>query len=78
MKSNDVAYLFLTRLLRRRRSVARFSRQRRRVSRRGVNATGRVVGGVAVTRARSVRGTGHGCAVFTPWEEAPLLSQDET
>jgi hypothetical protein len=35
---------FLARLLRRRRSVARFSCQKRRLSRRGVNATGRVVG----------------------------------
>jgi hypothetical protein len=32
---------FLARLLRRRRSVARFSCQKRRLSRRGVNATGR-------------------------------------
>ena len=48
---------FLTRSLWRRRSVARFSCQRRRLSRRGVNATGRVVGGAAVTCARAVRGT---------------------
>jgi hypothetical protein len=48
---------FLARLLRRRRSVARFSCQKRRLSRRGVNATGRVVGGAAVARARAIRGT---------------------
>ena len=35
---------FLTRLLRRRRSVVRFSCQKRRLSRCGVNATGRVAG----------------------------------
>jgi hypothetical protein len=57
---------FLARLLRRRRSVARFSCQRRRLSRRGVNATGRVVGGAAVARARAVRGTDHGRIVFMP------------
>ena len=39
---------FLAWLLRRRRSVARFSCQRHRLSCRGVNATGRVVGGAAV------------------------------
>jgi hypothetical protein len=37
-----------------------------------------VVGGAAVARARAVRGTDHGCTVFTPWEEALLLSQDGT
>ena len=58
--------LFLARLLRRRRSVARFSRQKRRLSRHGVNATRRVVGGAAVARARAVRGTDHGRPVFTP------------
>jgi hypothetical protein len=47
----------LARSLWRRRSVARFSCQRRRLSRRGVNATGRVVGGAFVARARVVRGT---------------------
>ena len=69
---------FLARLLRRRRSVVRFSCQKRRLSRRGVNATGRVVGGAAVARARAVRGTDHGRTVFTPWEEALLLSPDGT
>jgi hypothetical protein len=63
-KSNDVP--FLTRSLWRRRSVARFPCQRRRLSHRGVNATGRVVREVAVARARAVRGTEHGRAVFTP------------
>jgi hypothetical protein len=57
---------FLARLLRRRRSVARFSCQKRRQSCRGVNATGRVVGGAVVARARAVRGTDHGRVAFTP------------
>jgi hypothetical protein len=78
MKSNDVAYLFLAWLLRRRRSVARFSCQWRRLSRRGVDATGQVVGGAAVARARAVRGTNHGRTVFTPWEEVLLLPLDGT
>ena len=55
---------FLARLLRRRRSVARFSCQRRRLSRRGVNATGRVVGGAAVARVRAVRGMAVSLRVF--------------
>jgi hypothetical protein len=29
-------------------------------------------------RARAVRGTEHGCVVFTPWEGAPLLLQEGT
>jgi hypothetical protein len=29
-------------------------------------------------RARAIRGTGHGCVVFTPWERAPLLLQEGT
>jgi hypothetical protein len=57
---------FLARLLRRRRNVARFSYQERRLSCRGVNATERAVGGAAVVRARAVRGTDHGRVVFTP------------
>jgi hypothetical protein len=69
---------FLTRSLWRRRSVARFSCQRCRLSRRGVNATGRVVHGAAVSRVRAVRGTEHGRAVFTPRERVPLLSLDGT
>jgi hypothetical protein len=77
-KSNDVAYLFLTRSLWRWRSVARFSYQRCRLSRCRVNAMGRVVRGAAVARARAVRGTEHGRAVFTPWERVPLLSLDGT
>jgi hypothetical protein len=55
---------FLTRSLWRRRSVARFSCQRRRLSCRGVNATGQVVHGVAVARARAVRGTVASLRVF--------------
>jgi hypothetical protein len=47
----------LTRSLWRRRSVARFPCQRRRLSRRGVNATGRAIRGAVVARARAVRGT---------------------
>ena len=46
------------------------------MSHRGVNATGRVVGGAAVARARAVRGTDHGRTVFAPWEEALSLSRD--
>jgi hypothetical protein len=37
-----------------------------------------VVRGAAVVRARAVRGTEHGCIVFTPWEKAPLLLQEWT
>jgi hypothetical protein len=48
---------FLARLFRRRRSVARFPCQKRRLSRRGVKAMGRVACGAAVARARAVRGT---------------------
>jgi hypothetical protein len=33
---------------------------------RGVNATGRVVHGAVVARARAVRGTEHRCVIFTP------------
>jgi hypothetical protein len=55
---------FLTRSLWQRRSVVRFSCQRRRLSRRRVNATGRVVGGAAVVRARAVRGTTVSLCVF--------------
>jgi hypothetical protein len=55
---------FLTRSLWRRRSVARFSCRRRCLSRRGVNATGRVVRGAAVARARAVRGTAVSFRVF--------------
>jgi hypothetical protein len=29
-------------------------------------------------RARAVRGTEHGCVVFTPWERAPPLLQEGT
>jgi hypothetical protein len=29
-------------------------------------------------RARFVRGTEHGCVVFTPWERAPLPLQEGT
>ena len=46
---------FLARLFRRRRSVARCSCQERRPSSHGVNATGRVVGGATVARARRSR-----------------------
>jgi hypothetical protein len=53
-KSNDVAYLFSTRSLWRRRSVACFSRLRRWLSRREVNATGRVVHEATVARARAI------------------------
>jgi hypothetical protein len=63
-KSNDMAYLFLTRSLWRRRSVARFPCQRRRLSRRGVNATGRAARGAAVARARAVQGTAVSLRVF--------------
>jgi hypothetical protein len=59
-------------------SVARFSYQRCRLSCRGVNATGRVVRGAAVARARVVRETEHGRAVFTPWERVLSLSQEGT
>jgi hypothetical protein len=45
---------------------------------RGVNATGRAIHGAAVARARVVRGTKHGHAVFTPWERAPLPLQERT
>jgi hypothetical protein len=55
---------FLARLLRRRRSVARCSCQKRRLSSRGVNATGRVVGEAAVARVRAVRGTTVSLRVF--------------
>jgi hypothetical protein len=41
-----------------------------------VNATGRVVRGAAVVRARAVRGTEHGRVVFTPWERVLSLSQE--
>jgi hypothetical protein len=37
-----------------------------RLSRRGVNATGRVVRGAAVARVRAIRGMEHGRVVFTP------------
>jgi hypothetical protein len=55
---------FLTRSLWRRRSVARFSCQRCRLSRCGVNATGRVVRGAGVVRVRAVRGTAVSLRVF--------------
>jgi hypothetical protein len=55
---------FLARPLWRRRSVARFSCQRRRLSRRGVNVTGRVVHGASVACARVVRGTAVSLRVF--------------
>jgi hypothetical protein len=55
---------FLVRLFRRRRNVARLSCQERRLSCRGVNATGRVVGGAAVARARAVRGTAVSLHIF--------------
>ena len=55
---------FLARLFRRRRSVARCSCQKCRLSSRGVNATGRVVGGAAVARARAVRGAAVSLRVF--------------
>jgi hypothetical protein len=64
-KPNDAAYLlFLARLFRRRRSVARCACQKCRLSSRGVNAMGRVVGGAAVARARAVRGTAVSLRVF--------------
>jgi hypothetical protein len=40
----------------------------------GVNATGRVIRGVSVARARVIRGTEHGCVVFMLWERALRLS----
>jgi hypothetical protein len=55
---------FLTRSLWRRRSVARSPCERRCLSRRGVNATGRAVRGAAVARARAVRGTAVSLRVF--------------
>jgi hypothetical protein len=48
------------------------------VSRRGVNATGRVVGGATVACARAVRGTDHGRVVLTPWERVLSLPPDGT
>jgi hypothetical protein len=38
----------------------------------------RVVRGAGVARARAVRGTRHGRAVFTPWDRALPLSQEGT
>jgi hypothetical protein len=55
---------FLTRSLWRRRSVACFPGQRRRLSRREVNATGHAARGAAVARARAVRGTAVSLLVF--------------
>jgi hypothetical protein len=78
MKSKRRGTPFLTRSLWRRRSVTRFSCQRCRLSCRGVNATGRVVRGAAVARARAIRGTKHGHAVFTPWERVLSLSHEGT
>jgi hypothetical protein len=78
MKSKRRGAPFLTRSLWQRQSVARFSCQRCRLSRRGVNATGRVVRGAAVARARAVQGTDHGHAVFTLWERVLSLSHEGT
>jgi hypothetical protein len=52
--------------------------QRCRLPCRRVNATGRVVRGAAVVRARAVRGTEHGRVVFTLSERALSLSQEGT
>jgi hypothetical protein len=38
--------------------------QRRRVSCKGVNATGRAIRGVSIASERVVRGMEHGCVVF--------------
>jgi hypothetical protein len=54
--------------------MAEVKRRLLRLSCRRVNATGRVVRGAAVARARAVQGTEHGRAVFTPWERVLLLS----
>jgi hypothetical protein len=32
----------------------------------------------SLLRVRAVRGTGHGCVVFTPWERALLSLQEGT
>jgi hypothetical protein len=37
---------------------------------------GWAIRGASVARARVVRGTEHGCVVFTPWERAPLSLQE--
>jgi hypothetical protein len=37
---------------------------------------GRAIRGTSVARAQVVRGTEHGCAVFTSWERAPLPLQE--
>jgi hypothetical protein len=42
----------------------------------GSYATGRAIRGASVARARVVRGTEHGCVVFTLWERAPLPFQE--
>jgi hypothetical protein len=72
MNLNSVTHLFLTRSLWRRRNDARFACQRCRLPCRGVNATGRAIRGVAVARARVVRGMEHGRVVFSPRERVPL------
>jgi hypothetical protein len=37
---------------------------------------GQAIRGASVARARVIRGTEHGCIVFTLWERAPLLFQE--
>jgi hypothetical protein len=71
-KLSDVAHLFGAVIM------AEVKRRLLRLPCRRVNATGRVVGGVAVVRVRAVRGTEHGRVVFTPWERALALSQEGT
>jgi hypothetical protein len=59
-KLNDVAYLFFYAVIMAKAKRRSLLLPEARLSRRGVNATGRVVRGVAVARARAVRGMGHG------------------